>query len=59
MTWVTIVSALFLIAMLMMIFPGMRRAMKNPRKGTNSEWMGFALIIGAVGLFVFLLIKMV
>jgi hypothetical protein len=59
MDWVKIGSALFLVAMMVFIFPRMRAAAKDAPKGSSSEWMGFLLIVLAVGAFVFLLIKMV
>lgn len=59
MNWITFGSAAFLIVMLIFMFPRMRHAMKNAPKGTNNQWLGFVLIIGVVGLFVMLLIKMV
>ncbi len=59
MDWVQIGSALFLVAMLVFIFPRMRHAAKNSPKGSGKEWMNFVMIILAVGAFVLLLIKMV
>ena len=59
MDWVQIGSALFLVAMMALIFPRMRAAAKNAPKGSNKDWMGFALIIVAVAAFVMLLIKLV
>ena len=59
MDWLKIGSALFMAAMLVMMFPRMRDAMKNSRKGSNNEWMGFVMIIAVVGFFVFLLTKLV
>lgn len=59
MDWTTFGSAAFLIVMLIFMFPRMLHAMKNSPKGTNNQWLGFVLIIGVVGLFVMLLIKMV
>lgn len=59
MDWIAFGSAAFLIVMLIFMFPRMRHAMKNAPKGTNNQWLGFVLIVGVVGLFVLLLIKMV
>ena len=59
MNWVQIGSALFLVAMMAFIFPRMRAASKNAPKGSNKDWMGFLMIVIAVGAFVMLLIKMV
>ena len=41
MDWIKIVSALFLLAMLVMIFPGARRAMKEAPKGSMQDWMSY------------------
>ena len=59
MDWVKIGSALFLVAMMVFIFPRMRAAAKNAPKGSSSDWMGFVVIIVAVAAFVMLLIKLV
>ncbi|MBL1278247.1 MAG: hypothetical protein COB30_019400 [Ectothiorhodospiraceae bacterium] len=59
MDWLTIVSVLFLAAMLLFLFPHMRNAMKNAPKGSNKDWLSFVMIIGVVGLFVMFLIQMV
>jgi hypothetical protein len=59
MDWVQIGSILFLGAMLVFIFPRMRAASKNAPKGSGKEWMGFLMIILAVGAFVMFLIKIV
>ena len=59
MSWVQIGSALFLVAMMAFIFPRMRAASKNAPKGSNKDWMGFVMIVVAVGVFVMFLIKMV
>ena len=59
MDWIKIVSALFLLAMLVMIFPGARRAMKDAPKGSMQDWMGYIVPMTAVILFIILLILMV
>ena len=59
MDWLKIVSALFLVAMLIFLFPRMRDAMKNSPKGSNKEWLNYIMIIAVVGLFVAFLIQMV
>jgi len=59
MDWVKIGSALFLVAMMVFIFPRMRAAAKSAPKGSSSDWMGFVVIIVAVAAFVMLLIKLV
>ena len=59
MDWVKIGSALFLVAMLVFIFPRMRHAMKHSPKGTMQDWMGYIIPIIGVVLFVIFLIMMV
>lgn len=59
MDWTKIGSALFMIAMLVFIFPRMRHAMKNSPKGTTEDWKGFIIPLAAVIGFVVLLILMV
>jgi di/tricarboxylate transporter len=57
--WLKVGSALLLIAMFFMIFPGARRAVKNSPKGTTKDWMSYILPLGVVILFVILLIALV
>ena len=59
MDWYKIGSAIFLVAMLVFIFPRMRHAMKHAPKGTAQDWMGYVVPIIAVIGFVILLILMV
>ncbi len=59
MDWVKIGSALFLLAMIVFIFPRMRQAIKHSPKGTMKDWMGFIIPIAGVVLFVALLIASV
>jgi len=59
MDWVKFGSAVFMVAMLIFIFPRMRHAMKNSPKGTTQDWMGYLIPLAAVVGFVVLLIMMV
>jgi len=59
MDWVKIGSALFLLAMIIFMFPRMKHAIKNTPKGTMKDWMGFIIPIGGVVVFVVFLIAMV
>ncbi len=59
MDWLKVGSALLLIAMFFMIFPGARRAVKNSPKGTTKDWMGYIVPMVVVVLFVMLLIALV
>ena len=59
MDWVKIGSALFLLAMIVFLFPRMKQAIKHSPKGTMKDWMGFIIPIAGVVLFVALLIAAV
>lgn len=59
MDWIQITSALFMVAMLVYIFPRMRQAIKESPEGTSKDWIGFLLIIIAVIAFVLFLISIV
>jgi hypothetical protein len=59
MDWTKILTAVFLVAMMIYIFPRMRQAMQHAPKGESKDWMTFLGLIVIVALFVFLLIQMV
>lgn len=59
MDWMQIVSALALIAFIVILFPSARQMIKNSPKGLSSDWMSFIIPISAVILFILLLIKLV
>lgn len=59
MDWLKIGSAVFLIAMIVFMWPRMKHAVANSPKGTMNDWMGYILPLAAVIGFVILLIKMV
>jgi len=59
MDWLKIGSALFLVAMLVYIFPRMRHAIKHSPKGTLQDWMGYIVPVVGVIVFVIFLIMMV
>lgn len=59
MDWIKIGSALFLAAMLIYLFPRAKHAIENSPKGSMKDWMGFILPMGAVILFIILLIALV
>lgn len=54
-----IVSGLFVLAMIIFIFPRMKHAIKNSPKGTMQDWMAYIIPIIGVILFVILLAKSV
>lgn len=59
MDWMQIGSAVLLIAFLFFIAPRAIHMLKNSPKGSNQDWITASLLLGAVALFVFVLIKMV
>lgn len=59
MDWLKIGSAVFLIAMIVFMWPRMKHAVANSPKGTMQDWMGYIVPLAAVIGFVFLLIQMV
>ncbi len=59
MDWMQIVSALALIAFIVILLPSARQMIKNSPKGSSSDWMSFIIPISAVILFILLLIKLV
>jgi len=59
MDWVKIGSALFMLAMVIYLFPRAKHAVQNSPKGTIKDWMGYVLPRAAVVLFVILLIALV
>jgi hypothetical protein len=56
MDWMQIVSALALVAFIVILFPTLLERIKNSPKGTSSDWMGFIVPIIVITLFVLLLI---
>lgn len=59
MDWLKIGSAVFLIAMIVFLWPRMKHAVTNSPKGTMNDWMGFIVPLAAVIGFIILLINMV
>ena len=59
MDWTTILSAVFVAAMLAFIAPRAFRMMKDSPQGTSKEWISALIPLGVVILFVILLIKLV
>ena len=57
--WMKIASAAFLVILLIWLWPGAMRMMKESPKGTKQDWLGLLLPIGLVLLLVLLLISMV
>ena len=59
MDWLKIGSAVFLIAMIVFMWPRMKHAVANSPKGTMQDWMGYIVPLAAVIGFILLLIQMV
>ena len=58
-TWQQILLVIFAIVFLIIFWPGARAAMEASKQAENPDWKGALLPIGAVVLFVILLIMMV
>lgn len=59
MDWVKIGSALFILAMIIFLFPRAKHAIENSPKGSMKDWMGYIVPMAAVALFIVLLIALV
>ena len=59
MDWMKIASALFMLAMIIYLFPRAKQAIQNSPKGSLQDWMGYVLPMAAVVLFIILLIALV
>ena len=59
MDWLKIGSALFLVAMIIYLFPRAKQVIENTPKGSMKDWMGYIVPMLAVILFIILLITLV
>ena len=59
MDWMKILSAVFFIMMIVYLLPRVRQMVKDSPKGSNADWMGLVIPVGAVIGFVVLLMLMV
>lgn len=59
MDWLKIISALFLVAMLVFLYPSLKHASKNSPKGTKEDWMSAIKPLLMVVAFVIVLIILV
>jgi hypothetical protein len=57
--WMKIGSAVLLVAMLAIMIPRANQMLKESPKGSTSQWLSFLVPVGAVVLFVLLLMQMV
>ena len=59
MDWVKIGSALFLVAMIIFLFPRAKQVIENTPKGSMKDWMGYIVPMAVVVLFIIVLIALV
>lgn len=59
MDWVKIGSALFLVAMIIFLFPRAKQVIENTPKGSIKDWMGYIVPMAVVILFIIVLIALV
>ncbi len=59
MDWSKITYALLMLAMLIIIFPSVKRATANAPKATKDDWMGFIKPMAFVVIFIIVLIMLV
>jgi len=54
-----LIMAAVMIGMVVYMWPRAKHQLEHGRKGSSKEWMTVAMLIGAVMLFVFILVKAV
>ena len=59
MDWLKIGSALFLVAMIIYLFPRAKQVIENTPKGSMKDWMGYIVPMTVVILFIIVLIALV
>jgi len=59
MDWMKILSAIFLVMMLVFLIPRAKEMMKMSAEAENKDWMGVLIPIGGVVLFVLFLVSIV
>ena len=59
MDWLKIGSALFLVAMIIYLFPRAKQVIENTPKGSIKDWMGYIVPMAVVILFIVVLIALV
>lgn len=59
MDWVKIGSALFMLAMVIYLFPRAKHAVQNSPKGSIKDWMGYIVPVAVIALFIVMLIALV
>jgi len=59
MDWLKIISAVFIVGMMVMIYPSLKHATKNSPKATSADWVSFIKPILIVVGFIVILILLV
>jgi len=59
MGWMKWVTAAMLLMMVIYLFPRAKYMLQNSPKGSQQEWLTFALLIGGVALFIGFLVMLV
>lgn len=59
MDWGKLLAAGLLVMMLVYLIPRAKHMISGSPKGSSNDWMQFLLILGAVALFIVLLVSMV
>lgn len=59
MDWLKIMSVVFMVLLLVFLFPRAKYMLKNSPKGNSEQWMTFSLLMGGVALFVIIMIWLV
>ncbi|OZB35863.1 MAG: hypothetical protein B7X35_08450 [Halothiobacillus sp. 14-56-357] len=57
MDWIKILSAVFIVAMLVFLWPRVGQMIRESRKGTINEWLWVGLLLLAVAAFVVFLMQ--
>ena len=57
--WMLILNAVFIVMILVFLYPRLKQVQKNTRKASSQEWLNFAAIMAVVVLFVVFLIMLV
>ncbi len=58
-TWEQVVLGILVVLVLLWFFPGVKRMLEQSREAEEKDWKGLLLPLGAVILFVLLLISLV
>ena len=59
MFWLQVIMAGLMIYLVFRLWPVVREHYKNGPKGSSSQWLNFALLMGGIALFVLFLVSMV